>query len=245
MLSTLTPTFTWTAISGVSGYQINLYNQTTKKSVSYQAAAGATSFTLPAGVLVNNESYVWNVRGLNGTQSGPPSNYLFFVAPPPPHLAAPTATGPGTSASPGPILTTLSPTFTWTATTGATGYQLNLFDLTTSKSLSFKFDANTTRYTIPIGTIAASHKFVWNVRILQGTRSGPPSNYLYFQTPSTTTALANISSTLKSLSAERSATLAAISTASPTTSRYAHFMHKLHSVNKEITALQKQRNKLA
>jgi hypothetical protein len=39
---------------------------------------------------------------------------------------------PGSSSSPGPVLTTLTPVFSWNAATGATGYGLYIRDMTAS-----------------------------------------------------------------------------------------------------------------
>jgi hypothetical protein len=82
-LHTLTPTLLWSAaagITGVTGYQINLVNQTTGRNLFFDAAAGATQFTLPAGTLVAGDGYAWNVRTLANAQIGTPSRDLFFVA---------------------------------------------------------------------------------------------------------------------------------------------------------------------
>ena len=88
MLTTVTPTLTWSPVpSGISGFQINLYDLTAKTSASYTADASATSFALPAGALTIGDTYVWNVRCVNGTQSGKASQYLFIQAP----VAAPAA----------------------------------------------------------------------------------------------------------------------------------------------------------
>jgi hypothetical protein len=193
VLTTTTPTFQWDAVTGVTGltgYQINLFDQTASKSYSYQVGATATSYTLPAGVLTTGDTYVWNVRILVGTQSGPPSAYLYFQAPAAVTLPAPVAVGPGSTTKPGPVLTTSTPTLTWNAVTGVsglTGYQIYLTDETASKTFSYQVGASVTSYTVPSGTLAAGDTFVWNVRVLVGTQSGPPSTYLYFQTPAAVT----------------------------------------------------------
>ena len=191
VLTTLTPTLTWQAISGVTftGYQVNVFDVTTNTLVSYTTGAGDTSFTVPTtGALVAGNSYLWNVRALNGTLSGPPSGYLYFQAPPattPVTLPAPVAVAPGTSTSPGPVLTTLTPTFSWQAISGVTftGYQINLYNQTTNAGVSYTTGSSVTSFTIPVNAaLTAGDSYVWNVRALNGTQSGPPSVYLYFQT---------------------------------------------------------------
>ena len=187
VLTTTTPTFTWKAETGVTftAYQLNLYDETAAKSYSYQIATTATSFTVPAGTLTAGDAFVWNLRLVDGTVSGPPSTYLYFQTPKPVALPAPVVIGPGTTASPGPVLTTTTPTFTWKAETGVTftAYQLNLYDQTAAKSYSYQIATTATSFTVPAGTLAAGDAFVWNLRLVDGTVSGPPSTYLYFQTP--------------------------------------------------------------
>jgi hypothetical protein len=171
----------------LTGYQIYLTDLTASKTFSYQVGATITSFTVPSGTLAAGDDFVWNVRVLVGTKSGPPSNYLYFQTPAAViAFPAPDATGPGTTTSPGTVLTTSTPTFQWNAVTGVsglTGYQINLYDSTLGKSYSYQVGASATSYTLPSGVLTAGDSFVWNVRILVGSQSGPPSAYFYFQAP--------------------------------------------------------------
>ena len=186
VISTLTPTLAWTGVSGVTGYAINLYNATTQTLLSYQVGASASSYTVAAHVLIAGDAYVWNVRGVNGSQTGSPSVNRFFQAPAaatPPVIAAPTSTGPGTSASPGPVISTLTPTLTWTGVSGVTGYSINLYNATTQTLLSYQVGASGSSFTVAAGVLVAGDAYVWNVRGLNGTQSGPPSGYLFFQAP--------------------------------------------------------------
>jgi hypothetical protein len=188
-LDTASPVFQWNAITGVSsltGYQINLYNQTTSTSFSYKVGTSITSFSPPSGVLAAGDTYVWNVRGLAGTQSGPPSAYLYFQVPAAATLPAPVATGPGSTVKPGPVLTTTAPTLSWQAVTGVTsltGYQIFLTDETAGKTYSYQTGASVDSFTVPTGTLASGDTFVWDVRVIAAAQDGPPSSYLYFQTP--------------------------------------------------------------
>ncbi|MBV8781353.1 MAG: hypothetical protein JO353_08145, partial [Phycisphaerae bacterium] len=110
-------------------------------------------------------------------------------------LPAPTIVSPGSGASPGTPLTTLTPTFTWNAVTGVssmTGYQLNLYDSTAAKLTSIQIASTATSYT-PSTALTAGHNYVWNLRIVaqesSGTVTGTESNYLHFQTPGSTTTI--------------------------------------------------------
>ena len=185
VVTTASPTFTWKAVMGVTftAYQLNLYDETTAKSYSYQVGPSATSFTVPTP-LPAGDKFVWNLRLVNGTTSGPPSTYLYFQTPAPLPLPAPVVIGPGTTASPGPVVTTTTPTFTWKAVTGVAfaTYQLNLYDITKAKFLSFQIANTATSFTPPAGDLAAGDSFVWNLRLNTGTTTGPESAYLYFRT---------------------------------------------------------------
>lgn len=185
LLTTTTPTLTWSAIAGQTGYQINLYDATTSKLVSYTVGASATSFTVPTGAITAGDSYVWNVRGLNGTQTGPPSSNFYFQTTAAATLAAPTAISPGSTASPGPVLTTTSPALTWSVVIGATGYYIYFSDITAGTSTSYTVGASVTSYS-PSGLVAGN-AYAWHVNALNGTQSGPSSGYLFFQMPAAVT----------------------------------------------------------
>jgi hypothetical protein len=98
-------------------------------------------------------------------------------------LPSPVILSPGSTKSPGPVLTTLTPTLKWKAVTsvsGLTGYQINLYDITSKVFRSFDVGASITSYMIAPGVLKAGDDYVWNVRVLDGGQSGPPSVYLYF-----------------------------------------------------------------
>src|SRR5262249_11051653 len=78
--------------------------------------------------------------------------------------AAPVSIGPGSTKSPGPVLTTLTPTVRWKAVTGVTGYQINVYDKSLKKLVSHTVGASETSYKIGAGVLAPGHSFVWNVR---------------------------------------------------------------------------------
>ena len=263
VLTTLTPTLSWNAVTGVSGltgYQIYLTDETISKTFSYQAGATATSFTVPAGTLASGDVFVWNVRVLVGTQSGPPSSYLYFQTPPAVALPAPVAIGQGTIATPGPVLDPSAPTFQWNAVTGVaglTGYQINLYDKTMAKSYSYPVGVSVTSFSPPATVLVAGDQFVWNVRILVGTQSGPPSAYLNFQTmgpvsspapPSTTTnpqaQIAADSQKLTRLEAEQHETSHQLKSAKPKAPAYATLLQTYEAREKRIKALKAAREAL-
>lgn len=186
VLTSSDPTFTWKAMTGVrfTGYQINLYDQTKNKFVSYVVSADATHFTPPTGALAAGDKFVWNLRLRNGDTTGRESAYFFFQTPAAAKLTAPRILGPGNDQSDDDIVTSSDPTFTWKAVTGEsfTGYQINLDDLTTNKFVSYVVSANATQFTPATGALASGDKFVWNLRLRNGDTTGPESAYFFFQT---------------------------------------------------------------
>jgi len=155
-------------------------------------AYNATSFTLqssttlvataPAEAAGVVDVVVSNAAGAAGTTSA--DHFTFTTSST--TLPAPVVIGPGSTTQPGPTITTLTPTFTWHPVTvaGVTGYQLNLYDITQQKFTSFVINgAATSSFTLPTAdALTVGDSFVWNLRVLSGTKSGPPSTYLYFQT---------------------------------------------------------------
>ena len=91
----------------------------------------------------------------------------------------PTLVGPGSTSSPGPTISTLTPTMSWNVASGATGYGLYLRDLTlTTSPLDYNKESlvydnddvgNVTSLTLPSGKLTAGHSYRWNVR----ARNGP------------------------------------------------------------------------
>jgi hypothetical protein len=185
VLTTSDPTFEWKAETGVTftGYQINLEDLTKNKFVSYVVSADATHFTPPAGALGAGDKFVWNLRLRNGDTTGAESAYFFFQTPVT-KLIAPTVVGPGDDNSAAAVVTDSDPTFTWKAVTGVSfsGYQINLYDETDSKFVSYVVSAGATQFTPPPGALASGDKFVWNLRLRRGDSTGPESAYFYFRT---------------------------------------------------------------
>ena len=77
---------------------------------------------------------------------------------------APVAVSPGAAASPGPVVSSTTPTFTWQAVAGAGGYEVHIFDTTLQKFSSYTVDASTTSFTPSAGALAPGDSFSWNVR---------------------------------------------------------------------------------
>lgn len=62
-ITSLTPVFSWSGGSGAANYEVNVRDQTTGMIVLRQQgiSTGNTSFTMPAGILVNARQYRWDI----------------------------------------------------------------------------------------------------------------------------------------------------------------------------------------
>lgn len=126
------PTFSWTAVSGANSYRIVVAtsptalpagsaNPVTSPSIVVNGTTSATTFVPAAGVLRGGTTYYWEVRAtnsLNSTSSVWSASSSFSTVVP--DLAAPGLLAPQKGVS---GLTT-TPTFSWSAVTGANTYRI-------------------------------------------------------------------------------------------------------------------------
>ena len=109
----------------------------------------------------------------------------YYPLPSSPTLTSPSLSSPGTSASPGPEITDLTPTLICNSVPGATSYNFRLRDLDTN-SLVVDVDGYTsTSYTA--SSLTAGHKYQWNVQACNSSGCSIYSSYYYFQTKSSVT----------------------------------------------------------
>jgi hypothetical protein len=89
---------------------------------------------------------------------------------------------PGDASSPGPMISTLTPTMSWSQVSGATGYGLYVRDLVTD-TLVYDNDLvpNVTSLPLPPSTLTAGHNYRWNMRASNSAGFGGFSARLYFQ----------------------------------------------------------------
>jgi len=188
-ISTLTPTFQWSAASGADYYGLYIRDLATDTLVFDSQARGiqitGTSYVLPSGVLQWGKPYRWNMNSHNSAGWGSYSGVLYFqaqgqTAPPP------TPSSPGSSSSPGPTISTLTPTFQWSAASGADYYGLYIRDLATD-TLVFDSQARGiqitgTSYVLPSGVLQWGKPYRWNMNSHNSAGWGSYSGVLYFQT---------------------------------------------------------------
>lgn len=145
-------------------------------------ASGKYTFdSIPVGtytVSASKTGYVSATSSVFTVVAGPDTAPLLKMT----YIPLVTAIGPGTTSSPGPVLSTLTPKFSWNPVTGITGYEIYLTDLTTSKLSFLVFSASTTSWTPTSGTLVAGHKYSWNIRAYIGSTAGTYKDIYYFQT---------------------------------------------------------------
>jgi hypothetical protein len=109
----------------------------------------------------------------------------FTVTTPPPIPTAPELTSPGNSTTPGPITTTLMPTFEWGSVTVAADYTLTVSRTPYStNSLVYTSDELTgTSFTLPTGVLFDGQSYCWEVTATNVSGTSPASSIFYFQTP--------------------------------------------------------------
>lgn len=143
------PVMTWTAVPGVTTYNVNVTNRSTNTDDYNLATVTGTSYTPTVDFGIG--SYSYTVQSV-GTPGGPPSypslSYLF-------HIKAP-VTGLQTAA----VQTNVRPTLTWNALLGSVRYDVWIDNLTTNQE-QFVRDQNvsTTSFTpaidLPFGNYRA------------------------------------------------------------------------------------------
>jgi Domain of unknown function (DUF1906) len=94
--------------------------------------------------------------------------------------ATPTGLTPGSTASPGPTLSTLSPLFSWTAVSGATNYSVAVRDLSTN-TLIVNGTVSTNSFT---PALTAGRPYRWAVSACSGAGCSASSAALYVTAPS-------------------------------------------------------------
>lgn len=195
-VATLAPTFSWQPGNGATEYGLYISKRNVDGTYALifdsesRATITGSSFTLPAGVLINGQSYRWNMRAKNsaGWATIYASPFYFEVStmqlPGPP-----TFTAPGDTTAPGPTLTTLTPIFTWNNTSGATGVGLYIRDLT-DNVLIYPNAAGTTTaplagtsFPLPGGYLANGHSYRAAMTSFTGASESAQGGYRYFQSP--------------------------------------------------------------
>jgi hypothetical protein len=159
-VTTTTPTFTWSAVSGAMSYSVSVVDAQTHLVVASASSVSGTSWT-PSTPLTDGRGYEWQVTAytpINGSLvASKPSNSIYFFVNVSGALNL-------TSPAPGSTVTTGTPTLQWTPIPGAFTYKLSVYDVTTGTPV-----VNTPGWTIQTSSWAVTvplpsgHNYQWTV----------------------------------------------------------------------------------
>jgi hypothetical protein len=151
------PVLFWTSVYGADQYYV--WIGLSDDETVYETSSPLPSVTIPAGTLVSGVTYTWLVRVENSSQVSslwsPQSTFTLTI---PTGLGVPSLAAP----TPGAILSTLNPTFSWQAVSGATRYDLWI-DKGTSDTKVYEVVVTGTSWTVPVGTLQAGQTYWWTV----------------------------------------------------------------------------------
>jgi hypothetical protein len=153
-----TPTFSWSAVAQADHYDVWVNDVTTGQGqVLRNTDVVGTSWT-PSTSLAQGDTYLWWVEAIASSNLGTTSNWSAaqqFAIPP---LATPAATGPTGS------ITTLLPTFSWSAVAGADHYDVWVNDLTTGQGGALSNSSVIGTSWTPSTPLVQNHTYEWWVR---------------------------------------------------------------------------------
>lgn len=185
----LSPNYTFTAIPGATGYKVYVFNNTANAGFDTgfitPTAAGCPQdigiCSIPQVTpLVAGNSYTWIVAAENAVGLGPWSGYKNFTAltvPAVPSSISPTGTANTT------------PTYAFNAVTGATGYQVYLFNNNTGTGVATSIitptEAGCSTGTgicriSQVAPLTIGNNYTWIVSAQNAAGQGPWSSYLSF-----------------------------------------------------------------
>ena len=183
-ISSTTPTFQWSEVAGATkyGFYISKYPYGLTNIIYQNSNVAGTSFTIPAGRLVDGEKYRWNMTSFNASGESGVSNTLYLVvniATPP---AAPTITSPGTNTESNVTISTTTPTFQWNEVSGATkyGFYISKYPYGANNIVHQESTLTGTSYTIPSGKLSDGERYRWNMTAFNGAGESSVSNRLFF-----------------------------------------------------------------
>lgn len=141
----LTPAITWNSVSGATGYRLSVGTTSGGTNIiNNQDLGNVTTFTIPAAAgLQYSTQYYYTLSSYNATNPSAACSVRSFTTQtiPCPTVSAPAAGAVGVSTT---------PTITWAAVTGATGYRLTVGTTAGGTQVLNNIDlGNVTSYTFP------------------------------------------------------------------------------------------------
>ncbi len=175
----LTPTMTWTAVTGASNYRLQIETDTLFQSpLVDNGQISSTSFTVQSGILSSGVTYFWRVYASVGSNTGPWSAIWRFSTiisiPGAPSLTSP----PNNSVNLG-----LTPTFQWSAVNLAQSYRIQISgDSTFGNPIVNVANLTGTSYSTPTGSLNYGSSYYWRVNASNISGTGLWSSRWMFST---------------------------------------------------------------
>ena len=163
--TSLSPAFTWTAIPGATHYYVWISDLSTGQSPVLQNTNVQTnSWTIPT-TLTAGHNYMWWLEALD--TNGPVTNWSYGQGFSVSWLSTPLLTTPSGSI---PVLgnASLTPTFTWSAVTGADTYDLWVNDGTSGQAQMIRQTTANPFFT-PAAPLIIGHQYIWWVQAHNST----------------------------------------------------------------------------
>ncbi|UOE37132.1 Ig-like domain-containing protein [Chryseobacterium oryzae] len=169
----LTPTFTWTAVTDATGYKLTIGTTPGGNNILNAFDLGnVTTYTLPTSLTIGTK-YYYTLNAYNSYNSSLSCTERSFTTAGCATVSAPASAATGVS---------LTPTFTWAAVTGVTGYKLNIGTTSGGTDVLNAFDVgNVTTYTLP-NSLALGTKYYYTLNSYNSTSTTPGCSERTFTT---------------------------------------------------------------
>ncbi len=171
----VTPAITWGAISNATGYRLSIGTTAGGTDVLNNADLGNVLTYTPATLLSYNKQYFYTVNAYNGAipSAGCSERSFTTLNIPCPTVSAPASAATGVS---------LTPTITWAAVTGATGYKLRVGTTAGGTDIVNNADlGNVTSYTFS-SPLLNNTKYYYSVNSYDGTTASASCSERNFTT---------------------------------------------------------------
>ena len=156
----VTPTLAWNASTGATSYGLQVSTSSSfSTTVVNQTGITGTSYAVPSGELLNNTTYYWRVNATNAAGTSAWSTAPEF------HNGCCSACSPNPfSPANGATGVSRTPTLTWSASSGATSYRVQVSTSSSFSTTVVNQSVTTTSYTIPSGSrLSATTTYYWRV----------------------------------------------------------------------------------
>jgi len=183
-IGTSNPTFLWRCVPGATQYLLRVLNVNTNTVILNQwynaeDVVSSQGCSINPGLsLINGNSYRWWIQAKNSKGTGPLSYFNSF-------RYANVSPGSVTPISPRGLISTMRPTFIWTATSSATQYRLQVKNSTDVIVIDETFlaeDVTSGARAIALSpTILLGGIYFWRVQASNNAGVGPWSGDRYFE----------------------------------------------------------------